>query len=340
MATPRPRIPDMTGAASADRPIATLLLWGDEGFLLRLAALEFLHGQGVRATEVDAAEWVGGETFDLATPSLWGERRALLVTNCQGLTETGGRELKGYLDAPSSDALCVLTLVTRGKSVPALAKAVQAGGGIVRHIAVKRQDLPKWVLERGRTRSVHLTPAASAALVGTVGEDPAALDQAVEQLATAFAGRAVGPEEVRAQFHGLGEQQVWDLCDRALSGRLPEALVILRSLLEAKDDPLLILGGIASRLRDLIRVRSVPDRVSSEDVARAAGLRFDWQAKRYREQARRFSPEQLASLHDRVVATDRALKGGWPGDVLLPALVAAMAGRDDAGLDLPVRVSR
>jgi DNA polymerase-3 subunit delta len=330
----------MTGPPAGETSASTILFWGDEAFLLRLAALEFLQEQGVRATEVDGTEWGGSETSDLATPSLWGERRALLVTNCQSLTEAGGRDLKAYVEAPSPEALCLLTLVTRGKSTPPLAKTVQAGGGTVRHVAVKRTELPKWVLERSRSRGVHLTPAASAALVGTVGADPAMLDQAVEQLATAFAGRTVGPEEVRAQFHGLGEQQVWDLCDRALSGRLPEALVILRSLLDARDDPLLILGGIASRLRDLIRVRSVPDRVSSEEVARAAGLRFDWQAKRYREQARRFSPEQLASLHDKVVATDRALKGGWPGDVLLTALVAAMAGREDAALELPIRVSR
>ena len=178
------------------------------------------------------------------------------------------------------------------------------------------------------------------ALVDTVGEDPAALDQAVEQLGSAFPGRPIGPEEVRAQFQGLGDQQIWDLCDRALSGRLPEALVVLRSLQEARVDSLVILGGIASRLRDIIRVRSLPERMPPGEAAKAAGLRFDWQIKRYREQARRFSPEELAGIQERVVDTDRALKGGWPGDVLLPALVASMAGRADAALDLPIRVSR
>jgi DNA polymerase-3 subunit delta len=319
---------------------AAALFWGEEPFLLRLAALEFLQERDVRATEVVAADWQGGETSDLATPSLWGERRALLVTDCQGLTEAAARELNGYLEAPSPDAVCVLTLVTRGKRPPALAKLVQAGGGVARQVAMRRQDLPKWVLERSGRRGAQVTPAGAAALVGTLGDDPAVLDQALEQLAAAFAGRSVGPEEVRAQFQGLGEQQVWDLCDRALSGRLPEALVILRSLLDAKADPLLILGGIASRVRDVLRVRSLPDRMPAEEAARAAGLRFDWQVKRYREQARRLSSEELASLHARIADTDRALKGGWPGDVLLPSLVASMAGHGEAGLELPVRVSR
>jgi DNA polymerase-3 subunit delta len=318
----------------------TALFWGEEPFLLRLAALQFLEDRGVKPTEVAGDEWQGGETSDLATPSLWGERRALLVTECQALPESGARELKAYLEAPSPEAVCALTLVTRGKRPPALAKVVQSGGGLVRPISIRRQDLPKWVQDRSRSHAVEMTLAASAALVGTLGEDPAVLDQALEQLAAAFPGRPVDAEEVRAQFQGLGEQQVWDLCDRALSGRLPEALVTLRALLDAKADPLLILGGIASRVRDVMRVRSLPDRMPAEDAARAAGLRFDWQVKRYRAQGRRFTPEELAALHARIVDTDRALKGGWPGDVLLPALVASMAGRGETGLELPVRVSR
>jgi DNA polymerase-3 subunit delta len=138
----------------------------------------------------------------------------------------------------------------------------------------------------------------------------------------------------------LGEQRVWDLCDRALSGRLPEALVVLRSLLDQKEDPLLVLGGVASRVRDLLRVQGLPERISSTDAAKAAGLRFDWQVRRYREQARRFTPESLTRLHARIVEADRALKGGAPGDVVLAALVAVMAGEVDATLDLPMRVSR
>jgi DNA polymerase III delta subunit len=210
----------------------------------------------------------------------------------------------------------------------------------VKQIVLKRQDLPRWILDRARVRGVKLAPPAAAAIVEIIGEDTASLDQSVEQLATAFPQGSVGPEQVRAQFQGLGEQRVWDLCDRALSGRLPEAQVILRGLLEAREDPLLVLGGIASRVRDLLRVRSLPDRMPPAEAARAAGLRFDWQLRRNRDQAKRFSGEELEALHARVVETDRALKGGVPGDVVLPGLVGAMAGHPEAALNVPVRVSR
>lgn len=316
------------------------LFWGDDAFLLKLAALQLLQERGLQATEVEGAEWRGGELSDLATPSLWGEQRAILVTRCEGLPEAGQRELKTYAGAPSPDAWCVLTVVTRGKGPPPLAKIVQGAGGTVRHVAVKRQDLPTWVIGRAHARGREMTRPAAAAVVGSIGEDTAALDQAVEQLASAFTGRVIGPDEVQAQFRGLGEQRVWDLCDQALSGRLSEALVTLRALLEAKEDPLLILGGIASRVRDLIRIRGVPERMPSAEAARAAGIRFEWQVRRYREQAARFTAQELAAVHGWVTEADRALKGGVPGDVVLPTLVAVMAGESGAALDVPVRVSR
>jgi len=321
-----------------DPPVA--LFWGGNGFLLRLAAHDLLSARDLRATEVDARDWQGGETSDLATPSLWGERRALLVKGCQNLPEVGAREVLSYLEAPSPEALCVLTVVTQGRTLPPLAKAVGAAGGLVRQIALRPQDLPKWLIDRARQRGVKLTGPGATVLVGTLGEDPAALDQAIRQLGSAFAGRPIGPEEVRAQFVGVGEQRVWDLCDHALSGRLPPALVVLRSLLEAREDPLLVLGGITSRLRDLIKVRSLPEGLSSTQAARAAGLRFDWQLRRYRDQATRFSPEELVTLHRQATEADQALKGGAAGDVILPALVASMAGEPGAAIDVPIRVSR
>jgi DNA polymerase-3 subunit delta len=323
-----------------DEASTVALYWGDDEFLLKLAATVLLDERGLQATEVSAAEWRGGETSDLATPSLWGEWRALLVSRCEALPEPGLRELKAYLGAPAPDALCLLTVVTRGKGPPPLAKVVQGAGGTVRHVALKRQDLPAWVGERARVRGVKMSRPAAVAVVGSIGEDTAALDQAVQQLAAAFSGRVVGPDEVHAQFQGLGEQRVWDLCDQALTGRLPEALVTLRALFEAKEDPLLILGGIASRVRDLVRVRGLPERMPSVEAARAAGIRFEWQIRRYREQAARFTTQDLARLHGWVTEADRALKGGVAGDVVLTSLVAVMAGEREAALDVPVRVSR
>jgi DNA polymerase-3 subunit delta len=293
--------------------------------MLREAAFELLGD--LRPREVDGAEWQGGETSDLATPSLFGEGRALLVTDAKSLPDDALFELKQYLQAPDPDAPLVLlaTVGERAKAPAALAKLV-AGVGTVTEVKVQRKDLPGWMLQRVRKKDLNLAPEGAAALLDTLGPDPGALEQALDQLAAAFPNERVTADVVARQFRGLGEQHVWDLCDKAFARDLPAAMRSLRTLLEDREAGLMILGGITSRLRDLLRVRSLPDRLPPAELAKRAGLRFDWQAKRYREQAGRFSMEELVALHERVTWADRALKSGATDDVVLPLVVSAIAG--------------
>ncbi|MEW6059485.1 MAG: DNA polymerase III subunit delta [Actinomycetota bacterium] len=302
------------------------LLWGEDTFLLREAALEIL-GPDIRPREIEAVDWQGGETADLATPSLFGERRALLVSDCRSLPDHAMKEIAGYLASPAPDAPLVLLAVVgqRAKAPAALTKLVEPVGE-VRGVRLARKDLISWVLARGRYRGIEVAPDGAAALIETVGENPASLDQSLDQLASAFPGERVTRDLAGRQFRGLGEQHVWDLCDRAFGRDVPGAMRSLQTLLEARVDPLLILGGVASRLRDLMRVRALPDRLPPADIARAAGLRFDWQARRYRDLARRFTLEELVDIHDLVAQADRALKSGGEEDVVLPLMVAAIAG--------------
>ena len=320
----------MSPTNAKSSPVA--LLWGEDEFLLREAALELLGD--LQPVEVDGGLWRGGETADLATPSLFGERRALLVSNAKALPDEGVRELARYLEAPDPGAPLVLVAVVgdRAKAPAALVKLVK-GVGTVTEVKIQRKELPGWLLKRATAKGLELAPDGAAALVDTLGEDPGALERALEQLATAFTGERITREIVARQFRGLGEQHVWDLCDRAFSRDLPGAMRSLRTLLEAGEAGLMLLGAITSRLRDLIRVASLPERLAPADAARQAGLRFDWQVRRYRQQAKRFSAEDLAGLHERIAWADRALKSGATDDVVLPMLVAAIAGEPAA---LPV----
>jgi DNA polymerase-3 subunit delta len=301
-----------------------MLLWGEDEFLLREEALRLLGT--LKPVEVDAAEWRGGELQDLATPSLFGERRALLITDARSLSKDGMAELAAYLASPDPQSPLVICCRTaeRGKPPAALEKAVKPVGE-VRELKIVRKDLEPWLIQRARTKEIDLPPPAARALVETLGEDPAELASALEQLASAFPGDKLTPVLVARQFKGLGEQKVWDLCDKAFGKDLPGAIRSLRSLEQGRDDPLMLLGGIAARLRDLMKVRAQPARMPLGELAKQAGLRFDWQARRYREQAGRFSMGELVAIHDRITDADRALKSGATGDVVLPTLITAIA---------------
>lgn len=303
------------------------LLVGEDPFLLREEAAAVLGD--VQPVEVDADEWEGGETADLATPSLFGERRALLVEGCRTLRKDALAELESYLAAPAPDALLVLTALGSKRDFPAILKkldaAVAGAGGEVRFVDVAKRDAPGWIIERGRGKGMEVAPEAARALLDTL-TDLGTIDQALDQLSSAFPSQRISAAEVHAQFRGLGEQKVWDLCDKAFSKDLAGAMRSLRALMDAREEGLKMLGFIAGRTRELMRVRALPDRMSDQQVAKQVGLRFDWQARNYRAQARRYSPEDLRKIHDRIVETDRALKRSAPEDVVLPLLVLEIAG--------------
>ncbi len=300
------------------------LFWGQDAFLLREAALEAFGG--VQPREVDGAEWEGGETSDLATPSLFGEPRGLLISNAKALSSEAIRELSAYLEAPDPGSPVVLVSIVgdRAKAPAALVKLVQPVGKVT-EVKVQRKELPAWLVRRARGKGVDLAPDGATALVDALGEAPGAGDQAIDQLAAAFPGERLTSALVASQFRGLGEQHVWDLCDKAFAKDLPAAMRSLRTLLDDGEPGLLVLGGITSRLRDLVRVRSLPERMPPADAAKLAGLRFDWQVRRYRELAKRFTTEDLVALHERVAWADRAMKSGATDDVVLPLVVTAIA---------------
>jgi DNA polymerase-3 subunit delta len=300
------------------------LLWGEDAYLLREAALELL-GE-IEAAEVEAAAWQGGELQSLSTPSLFGEPRALLLSDARSLSREGLDELSGYLAAPDPDATLVITwtIAERGKPPASLQRLVEPVGE-VRKVDLARKDLEPWLVARAKAGGVELAIPGARALVEALGSEPGQLVSALEQLGSVFPGRRVGAQEVARQFRGLGEQKTWDLCDRAFAKDLPGAVRSLRAIEEGGDDPLMVLGGIAARLRDLLRVRSLPDRMPPAQLAREAGLRFDWQARRYRQQAGNFSLGELVALHERIAEADRALKSGASGDVVMPTLIAAIA---------------
>ena len=302
------------------------LLWGEDDFLLREAAFRILGD--LRPTEVDAAEWQGGELQDFATPSLFGERRALLITDARSLSKEATAELVAYLAAPDPDSPLVICCQTaeRGKPPVGLERAVKPVGE-VRELKIVRKDLEPWLIQRARSKEIDLAPPGARALVETLGEDPAELASALEQLASAFPGEKLTPALVARQFRGLGEQKVWDLCDRMFERDAARAIRSLRSLLEARGEPLMILGSVAARIRELIRVKSLPDRMKPEEARAATGMRFDWQIRRSREQARRFTMAELVAIHARIAQADRELKSGATGDVVLPVVVTEIAAR-------------
>src|SRR4051812_7535257 len=182
------------------------LLWGEDAFFVRETARAMLRD--IRVTEVDAGDWSGGELQDLATPSLFGDRRALLVTDCRSLSKAALGELNVYLRAADPNAPLVLacTVAERGKPPAALVKMVEPGGTITQ-VHVARKELEPWLVQRAAGIGLEVTAQAARALVQTLGEDPAPLAAPLEHLAAALPRPPITPPPAGRPLPRLGGQK-------------------------------------------------------------------------------------------------------------------------------------
>ncbi len=177
------------------------LLWGEDDFLLREAAFQVLGD--LRPTEVDAASGGAARCQDLATPSLFGERRALLITDARSLSKEAMAELVAYLSAPDPDSPLVICCRTaeRGKPPVALERAVKPVGD-VRELEA-REEGPRAVADPARAWTTDRPGAPGGSLArGDAGGGPRRAGQALEQLASAFAGQRITPAAGRPRSSG------------------------------------------------------------------------------------------------------------------------------------------
>ena len=185
---------------------------------------------------------------------------------------------------------------------------------------------------RARAKGLDLAPDGAAALVETLGEEPGALEQALDQLGVDVPRRARhGAELVARQFRGLGEQHVWDLCDRAFAKDLPgrDAFAAdvarragARGCWSSGGSPR---GCATSSASDRSRADAARRRPRSRPAYGSTGR---CAATGNRPSGSRC--EELVALHERVAWADRALKSGATDDVVLPLVVSAIAGEPAA----------
>ena len=202
------------------------LLWGEDDFLLREAALALLGD--VHATEVDAAEWQGGELQDLATPSLFGEPRALLITDARSPDQGRARRARPRTSRlPDPDATLVICCAGRRtrQGAGGAPQAGEAGRHESPEVTIARKDLEPWLAgTRDEARRRPRDPRRPAPWSRPWGRSPASSWRRSSSSAGAYPGQRITPQIVAQQFRGLGEQKVWDLCDRAFSKDLPGAI--------------------------------------------------------------------------------------------------------------------
>jgi DNA polymerase-3 subunit delta len=198
----------------------------------------------------------------LALP-LFGERRLVLVRGLGAIPAKTVDRFRDALDAaraqpggwPAPGVTVVLVAPGADRKSPALRLAPEAAQVEVR--SPTGRAVGSWLQARARAAGLQFTPGAADALVALVGEDLGRLAGEIEKAAV-FAGPdgRIGDEVVRALVGESRVRRYWELTAALEEGKGDRALAVLQQLLDAGEEPTVLLGLIAGHFRDLAKAQA------------------------------------------------------------------------------------
>jgi DNA polymerase-3 subunit delta len=264
-----------------------------------------------------------GTLAELTSPSLFEERKVLVVRNAQDLSADTVKEVKAYIDAPVGEIMLVLLHAGGAKGKGLLDAARKAGA---REVACPKMTKPadRLAFVRGEFRVLgrSATPEACQALVDSIGSDLRELASACTQL-TADVEGTIDVAVVARYYTGRAEATGFEVADLAVTGRAAEALERLRWALAVGQPLPGITFALASGVRSIGKLASAPRGANPGVLARELGMP-PWKIDRVRQQMRGWTGDGVSAALRAVAEADAAVKGGSadPAYALEKAVVA------------------
>ncbi len=258
----------------------------------------------VEVSRLAAATYEAGQLTWLASPSLFGERRLVIVEGAEAMNDSFLTECLAYLEAPADDVWLVVRHGggNRGKR---LLDALGRTGTVVACEAVKREsDKVEFVRGDFRRAGRRIDQEAVQALVDAVGSDLRELDAAVRQLLADTTG-VVTAATVNRYHAGRVEASGFRVADAALAGDAATAITLARHAIATGTPAVPLVAALAAKLRTLAKVGAMRGRsLSAADIGLAP-----WQVQRAERELRGWRPESLAEAISAVARADEEVKG-------------------------------
>lgn len=259
----------------------------------------------VEVSRVGAGSYESGALTYLASPSLFGERRLILVEGAEAMSEAFLSDALAYVAQPEPDVWLVVRHGggTRGKK---LLDALGAAGQLVACETIKRDgDKVEFIRGDFQRAGRRIEQTAIHALVEAVGNDMREMDAAVRQLLADTTG-TVTSEMVDRYYGGRVEATGFRVADAAIAGDAAAAVTLARHAIATGTPPVPLVAALAVKLRTLAKVGATRGRggVSTADLGLAP-----WQVQRAERELRGWTPEALAAAITAVAAADAEVKG-------------------------------
>ncbi|MCW2679944.1 MAG: holA [Frankiales bacterium] len=296
----------------ADVLVPLTLVVGDEELLVGRAVTAVVRAAREADPDVDVRDVTAGEVGrgdldDMLSPSLFGERRVLVVRAAQDLAKDVAAELQACA-ADLPDDVHVVVVHAGGAKGKALLTALTA-------MKPRRVEAPKitkfgerrdFVRRELRADGRAVEEEAVAALLEAVGNDLRELSSAAAQLLADTSG-PITAETVARYHRGRAESSGFTVADRAVDGDLAGALELARWGQSAGLAPVLVTSALASTLRSMALVASA-GRAPAHQLAAQLGMP-PWKVEKTQRQARGWRPEGLSAALTAVAVADGEVKG-------------------------------
>ena len=269
-----------------------------------------LRSQKAEITTLFGGEVAVGEISDALSPSLFSERRALILRDLQDLPEEAKIEITRYLEA--IDPTLTLVLLHKGgvKGKALLDQIKKAKPELIACDPLKKESekeefVKNLFLDLGRKAS----PTAISALVNATGTDLRELSAAVSQLASDTPAGLIEEAHVNKYHQGKIETTGFDVADKVMEGNFAESLVTLRHAITTGTDPVMITSAIASSLRGIAKVSGTNRAQKSFELAGELGM-APWQIDKARRQLNGWNANTLTAAVEAIAKCDAQVKGG------------------------------
>ena len=309
--------------------MSAYLLFGSEVVLAERALRRIeSSAEGCEKITLDGSDLAPGDFSQQSAPSLFGDPRLLIVREVDDLPEESHDEILRYLSDPAPDITLVLIHPGGIKGKAFIEKLKKAKVEVISCDVIKK-DGEKIELVKGEAldRGRKISNDAARALVDAAGSEALEMISALHQLLSDTTG-VIEVNDVNALFAGRVETTSFAVADAILESSLPHALLTLRQALDSGVDPVVIVNALASSLRTLAKVGSVPRSARAAELAPVLGM-APWKVDKARRQLSGWNGAGITQAIAAIAHADSQVKGGGadPAFACEQALMAISAAR-------------
>lgn len=262
-------------------------------------------------TTIDGGEMEEGRFAEVIAPSLFADKRVVVVKDLQDVTAEVAEEISNQLEIrdPSLHLIFIHRGGVKGKGL--VEKIKKAKAEVITCEPMKKAS-EKEEFVRGEFARLgrKISSNAVSALVDATGSDTRELAAACSQIAfdTIASKSVIDEEDIGKYYQGRVEATGFDVADAAVAGDPKAALIALRNALDSGTDPVMIISAMATSVRAIAKVSGEPRNANAYQLASKLGL-APWQIEKARRQLSRWKPGMITFSIQELARADLAVKG-------------------------------